>query len=128
MSLWENRKTIENDKATKWVFVTAQRKLIDLTRKRKVIRKSEEEFKRQSIKTYIGFENQDIIQLCLNQLPAIQKSVVLLRDLEGYNYEEIGQITELSESQVKVYLYRARQKFRDAYESLKKPQAEHEYR
>ena len=113
---------------TKWLFVNAQRKLIDYTRKQKVIRKSEEEFKRHSIKTYIGFDNQDLIQQCLNQLPAIQKSVVLLRDIEGYNYEEIGKITELSESQVKVYLYRARQKFRDAYESLNNPKAQHEYR
>jgi RNA polymerase sigma-70 factor (ECF subfamily) len=34
--------------------------------------------------------------------------VVLLRDYEGYNYQEIGELTNLSESQVKVYIYRAR--------------------
>jgi RNA polymerase sigma-70 factor (ECF subfamily) len=34
--------------------------------------------------------------------------LVLLKDYEGYSYEEIGQITNLSESQVKVYLHRAR--------------------
>jgi len=33
---------------------------------------------------------------------------VLLRDYEGYSYEEIGEILDLSESQVKVYIYRAR--------------------
>ena len=32
----------------------------------------------------------------------------MLKDYEGYNYEEIGKITGLSESQVKVYLHRAR--------------------
>jgi RNA polymerase sigma-70 factor (ECF subfamily) len=32
----------------------------------------------------------------------------MLRDYEGYSYEEIGEITTLSESQVKVYIYRAR--------------------
>jgi RNA polymerase sigma-70 factor (ECF subfamily) len=31
-----------------------------------------------------------------------------LRDYEGYSYEEIGEITGLNESQVKVYIYRAR--------------------
>ncbi|HPS13853.1 MAG TPA: sigma factor-like helix-turn-helix DNA-binding protein, partial [Prolixibacteraceae bacterium] len=30
------------------------------------------------------------------------------RDYEGYSYEEIGDITGLNESQVKVYIYRAR--------------------
>jgi RNA polymerase sigma-70 factor (ECF subfamily) len=32
----------------------------------------------------------------------------LLRDYEGYSYDEIGEITGLNESQVKVYIYRAR--------------------
>jgi DNA-directed RNA polymerase specialized sigma24 family protein len=32
----------------------------------------------------------------------------MLRDFEGYTYEEIGEITGLNESQVKVYIYRAR--------------------
>jgi RNA polymerase sigma-70 factor (ECF subfamily) len=41
-------------------------------------------------------------------LPEIQKSVILLRDYEGYSYEEIGNIAGLNESQVKVYIYRAR--------------------
>jgi RNA polymerase sigma-70 factor (ECF subfamily) len=34
--------------------------------------------------------------------------VILLRDYEGYNYKEIGELTNLNESQVKVYIYRAR--------------------
>jgi RNA polymerase sigma-70 factor (ECF subfamily) len=34
--------------------------------------------------------------------------VLLLRDYEGYDYAEIGQITGLNESQVKVYIFRAR--------------------
>jgi RNA polymerase sigma-70 factor (ECF subfamily) len=36
------------------------------------------------------------------------RSLVLLKDYEGYSYEEIGTITGLNESQVKVYLHRAR--------------------
>jgi DNA-directed RNA polymerase specialized sigma24 family protein len=31
-----------------------------------------------------------------------------LRDYEGYSYREIAEITDLSETQVKVYIYRAR--------------------
>ena len=34
--------------------------------------------------------------------------MVLLRDLEGYSYEEIAGITGLSLDQVKVYIYRGR--------------------
>jgi RNA polymerase sigma-70 factor (ECF subfamily) len=32
----------------------------------------------------------------------------MLRDYEGYAYQEIGEITGLNESQVKVYIFRAR--------------------
>ena len=51
---------------------------------------------------------KEILDKALDRLPAIQKSVVLLRDYEGYSYKEIGEITGLSETQVKVYIYRAR--------------------
>jgi RNA polymerase sigma-70 factor (ECF subfamily) len=50
----------------------------------------------------------EILHQALDRLPEIQKTVVLLRDYEGYNYDEIGEITGLSESQVKVYIFRAR--------------------
>jgi RNA polymerase sigma factor (sigma-70 family) len=44
----------------------------------------------------------------LARLSETQRSLVLLKDYEGYSYEEIGKIMNLSESQVKVYLHRAR--------------------
>jgi len=51
---------------------------------------------------------KELLKEAVNRLPEIQKSVILLRDYEGYSYEEIGEITGLNESQVKVYIYRAR--------------------
>jgi len=51
----------------------------------------------------------DVYKRQLSELTEIQRSVVLLRDYEGYTYQEIAQITELTESQVKVYIFRARQ-------------------
>ena len=48
------------------------------------------------------------MEQALEQLPEDQKAVLMLRDYEGYSYREIAQITELSETQVKVYIYRAR--------------------
>jgi RNA polymerase sigma factor (sigma-70 family) len=49
-----------------------------------------------------------ILEEALARLSETQRSLVLLKDYEGYSYEEIGRITGLSESQVKVYLHRAR--------------------
>jgi RNA polymerase sigma-70 factor (ECF subfamily) len=51
---------------------------------------------------------QEILHQALEQLPSDQKMVVMMRDYEGYSYQEIGEMTGLSESQVKVYIYRAR--------------------
>jgi RNA polymerase sigma-70 factor (ECF subfamily) len=54
-----------------------------------------------------------IINEALSKLTEKQRSLVMLKDYEGYSYEEIGKIMELNESQVKVYLHRARLLLRD---------------
>jgi len=64
------------------------------------------------------YETKELIDKVLNQLPPIQKSIVLLRDLEGYSYQEIGDILDISESQVKVYLFRARKKMQKQLKGL----------
>lgn len=46
----------------------------------------------------------------IDALPEVQRSIILLRDNEGHRYDEIAEILSLSESQVKVYLHRARQR------------------
>jgi RNA polymerase sigma-70 factor (ECF subfamily) len=48
------------------------------------------------------------ISKALNQLSEKQKAAVTLRDYEGYNYQEIGEILGMNESQVKVTIFRAR--------------------
>ena len=51
---------------------------------------------------------KEILNEAISRLPDDQRSVILLRDYEGYAYNEISEITGLSESQVKVYIYRGR--------------------
>jgi len=50
----------------------------------------------------------EVLQEAIKKIPDIQRSVILLRDYEGYSYHEIAEITGLNESQVKVYIYRGR--------------------
>jgi RNA polymerase sigma-70 factor (ECF subfamily) len=49
-----------------------------------------------------------VLDDALATLSEVQRSVVLLRDLEGYSYEEIAELTRLNITQVKVYIYRGR--------------------
>jgi RNA polymerase sigma-70 factor (ECF subfamily) len=64
------------------------------------------------------FESNEVVNRAVGILPPIQKSIILLRDLEGYSYEEIGKILELTDSQVKVYLFRARNKIKKQLKGL----------
>lgn len=57
-------------------------------------------------------ERVAIIKKLMDDLPETQRSIMELRDVEGKSYQEIGQIMSLSEEQVKVYLFRARQKIK----------------
>jgi RNA polymerase sigma factor (sigma-70 family) len=49
----------------------------------------------------------------MTALPGKQREVMHLRDVEGYSYQEICEILELDMSQVKVYLFRARNAVRE---------------
>lgn len=54
-----------------------------------------------------------VLNNSLDMLSDVQKSILLLRDYEGYAYEEIAEILQISDAQVKVYLFRARQKMKE---------------
>jgi RNA polymerase sigma-70 factor (ECF subfamily) len=58
------------------------------------------------------FASNQVVERAVSILPPIQKSVILLRDLESYSYKDIGEILKLTDSQVKVYLFRARKKIK----------------
>jgi len=107
--LWLNRENIDTAKVKSWLFTTAYRLMIDKIRKQKRETGSEQTQEPSSIdfkQKNIGLK--ETLDKALDILPEIQKTVVLLRDYEGYSYQEIGEICNLNESQVKVYIYRAR--------------------
>jgi RNA polymerase sigma-70 factor (ECF subfamily) len=61
---------------------------------------------------------QDRIQLVrrlIDNLPEKQRSVMQLRDIEGKSYKEIAQVLDISEEQVKINIFRARQTIRQKF-------------
>lgn len=109
MKVWDKHETIEMEKAKSYLFTTAYHCLVDFVKKEK--RNGDFESVQQELKMEesSSFDLSSILNEALDRLPSIQKTVVLLRDYEGYNYAEIAEITALTESQVKVYIFRARQ-------------------
>jgi RNA polymerase sigma-70 factor (ECF subfamily) len=106
--LWIRAGTVSYEKAKSYLFTTAYRTMIDRIRKEKRLTGLEEvDFQEHAhASQYSGLK--DALDEALSRLPDIQRSVILLRDYEGYSYKEIGEITGLNESQVKVYIYRGR--------------------
>jgi RNA polymerase sigma factor (sigma-70 family) len=110
MKMWERRSEVAGDKAKSYLFTTAYHTMIDLIRKDKRKLSLEESGGLLYNSSYeSGYSDlKEVLDQALEKLPEIQKAVILLRDYEGYSYEEIGDITGLNESQVKVYIYRGR--------------------
>jgi len=106
--LWINVRQVEAEKAKSYLFTTAYHKMIDQTRADKRSATWEEVNVNRLGHSEQYTDMMEKLNEGINRLPADQRSVILLRDYEGYSYREISGITGLSESQVKVYIYRAR--------------------
>ena len=105
MKLWERKEYVNPLKMKSYIYTTAYHKLVDETR-RNITVVNKNEISLQTKSTYSDVK--DVLDKALHRLPEIQKTIILLRDYEGYSYNEIGEILELSEQQVKVYIFRAR--------------------
>ena len=57
----------------------------------------------------MAHDHVNVVRLLIEQLPEKQRTVICLRDIEGKSYKEIANVMQVSEEQVKVNLFRARQ-------------------
>ena len=107
--LWLKVSDVQSTNAKSYMFTTAYRTMIDVLRRDKK-QGSLDEADMQNLSHSRQYSDlKEILNEALAKLPEVQRSVIMLRDYEGYSYEEIGTITGLNESQVKVYIFRARQ-------------------
>jgi RNA polymerase sigma-70 factor (ECF subfamily) len=106
--LWVNRAQVLPEKAKSYLFTVAYHQMIDHIRKSNKMPLSEDTFIPHEPINQGQVELKQLLMRAVNQLNPTQKSLVLLKDYEGYSYQEIAEIMNLSDSQVKVYLHRAR--------------------
>ena len=105
--VWVKREDIQAEKVKSYLFTTAYHTILDWIKKES--RSGDMEHVGEvSMSRTESVDLKEVLNEALDKLPEVQKSVVLLRDYEGYNYAEIAEITGLNESQVKVYIFRAR--------------------
>ncbi len=115
IKVWKRKeevKTIENKEA--WCMTVTRNLAFDKLRKKK--------YHTEPVETHFGIKDENLnpqekvqsddlmtlIKRAINRLPKDQQQVVHLRDVEGYKYKEIADITGFTIEKVKVYLHRAR--------------------
>ncbi len=106
--LWKHVAEIDYSVVKSWLFSTAYHTMIDIIRKEKRMTGLEESSEADLLTETQYTDLNEILHAALERLPEQHRSVVLLRDYEGYSYKEIGEITGLSEAQVKINIYRGR--------------------
>ena len=111
--LWINHKEVDYAKCKSYLFTIAYHQMIDHLRKVKRISLKEEFHEETRITDRPSNNIKKVLEIALARLSETQRSLVLLKDYEGYSYEEIGKITGLNVSQVKVYLHRARMQLKE---------------
>jgi RNA polymerase sigma-70 factor (ECF subfamily) len=111
--MWRNREDVDASKSKSYLFTVAYHQMIDHIRKVKRIQLKEEFNDTTKVQDKPVHNLKKVLEEALERLSETQRSLVLLKDYEGYSYEEIGKITGLNESQVKVYLHRARMQLKN---------------
>ena len=69
-------------------------------------------------RAYEQDEQLRLVHHLINELPEKQRTIVQLRDIEGKSYKEIADVLQLTEEQVKVNLFRARQRIKLKYSEI----------
>ncbi len=106
--LWVRLEEVSGEKVRTYLFTSAYHTLIDYIRKERRYDGSDPDGMPEPSHSDQYSDLAEVMERAIARLPEDQRSVLMLRDYEGYSYREICGITGLSESQVKVYIYRAR--------------------
>jgi RNA polymerase sigma factor (sigma-70 family) len=106
-ALWKSSMTTETE-CGKYIFGVAHNQCADYYRKEKKIVYKELVPETSAMPKNDTTVMQQYVHKILLGLSPEQRSLVLLKDYEGYSYDEIANITGYNLSQVKVYLHRAR--------------------
>lgn len=121
--LWEHRASMDEDRVLSWLLRVARNACIDQVRKRKVRQRVENDeisgvdvlhdegpTPERSAQTSLFRER---LQDALDRLGEPHRSIVVLREIQGYKYDEIAETLKLPLNTVKVYLHRARKALRE---------------
>ena len=121
LKLWNIRHTLDQYKSVAALAVTMTKNLSLDKLKTKKVHGDESELIRLDANTYTPselLEQQDAvncIRRLIERLPSLQQTIIRMKDVEGYELNEIAEITGTNVEAVRSNLSRARKKVRDSY-------------
>ncbi len=129
LKLWQKKESLEEiENMEAFAMRMTRNRCLDLYRTKRLIptedeklQLSREESKNLQQEIELS-ETAYIIKKLISQLPDLQRTIMHLRDIEQYEYEEIAKITDQNINTIRVNLSRARKKVRD--ELIKQEQYE----
>lgn len=124
LKLWNKRTDL--DKCTNlsaYIITTAKNFSFDLLKKKRpIVLEEKEEFKILNIEENgIDFEKREkyeYVQKVIEKLPENYKAVIQLRDIDGFTFDEIKEMTGFEVAHIRVILSRARMKVKQEVEKI----------
>lgn len=105
--LWQKKEAVPVEKGKAFLFQVAYNQSVDMYR-RKGRLEYQEDLRHPESAHPSNPDLRKVLDRALARLEEQARALVLLKDYEGYSYDEIAGITGLTVTQVKVYLHRAR--------------------
>lgn len=117
--LWQHWPSIDQQRVGGWLMRVAHNAVVDHVRKR---RTRGQEVDPDDCPELAGPNDEPgmesgsfrrVLEQAVSQLADPYRSILIMRDIQGLAYNEIEHALGLTQSQVKVYLHRARRQLRD---------------
>ncbi|MEM1413117.1 MAG: sigma-70 family RNA polymerase sigma factor [Pseudomonadota bacterium] len=116
IKLWNHREQVDPERVRPWLMKVTRNGCLDRLRRRKPQEALNDEQAVEEHGPMAGAQQGElgrILQRSIDGLREPYKTLVVLRDIQQHSYEEVANATELTLSQVKVYLHRARKQLRE---------------
>lgn len=116
IKLWHHRDRVDPERVKPWLMKVTRNTCLDRLRRRKPETELTEVQAVEEHGPMAGAEQGELgrwLQAAIERLKEPYRSLVVLRDIQQHSYDEVARATELSLSQVKVYLHRARKQLRE---------------
>lgn len=117
--LWQHWRKIDHERVGAWLMRVAHNSVIDHVRRHKNDRQRID--MPDTLEDAVSVEDSELesrefqqqLEIAISTLNDPYRSILIMRDIQGLSYQEIEQTLNLSQSQVKVYLHRARRQLRE---------------